>query len=191
MARLIRNAHFRLPQVDISDIDYDGRPISRDLVNELGTSQFVANATDVILEGFTGTGKRHLACALGKQACKHGLRTLYVRMPDLLMSREEDLAAGIPESKVLKKYARYKVLVVDEWLMDPLNPDQMRFFLELVDRRHDKSSTIWCSQYRVEDWHGRLGGGTHADAIMDRIVHNAVTLQTGEVNMRELMSPRS
>lgn len=67
----------------------------------------------------------------------------------------------------------------------------MRFFLELVDRRHDKSSTIWRSRYRVEDWHGRLGRGTHADAIMDRIVHNAVTLQTGEVNMRELTSSRS
>ena len=119
------------------------------------------------------------------------MSTLYVRMPDLLMSREEELAAGVPESKILKKYARYRVLVVDEWLMDPLNPDQMRFFLELVDRRHDKSSTIWCSQYRVEDWHSRLGGGTHADAIMDRIVHNAVTLLTGEVNMRELTSPKN
>lgn len=83
--------------------------------------------------GYTGTGKTFLACSIGRQACKHCLSTLYVRMPDLLMSREEDLAAGIPESKVLKKYARYKVLVVDEWLMDPLNPDQMRFFLELVD----------------------------------------------------------
>ena len=110
-------------------------------------------------------------------------------MPDLLMVREEDLAAGISESKILKKYEHYKVLIVDEWLMDPLDPDQMRFFLELVDRRHDKSSTIWCSQYPIEDWHARLGGGTHADAIMDRIVHNAITLPTGEVNMRELTSP--
>ena len=62
--------------------------------------------------GYTGTGKTFLACSIGRQACKHCLSTLYVRMPDLLMSREEDLAAGIPESKVLKKYARYKVLVV-------------------------------------------------------------------------------
>ena len=116
---------------------------------------------------------------------------LYVRMPDLLMSREEDLAAGVPESMILKKYGRYRVLVVGEWLMDPLNPGQMRFNLELVDRRQDRSSTIWCSQYRVEDWHARLGGGTHADAIMGRIVHNAVTLLTGEVNMRELTSPKN
>lgn len=189
--RLLQRAHFRIANADVSGVVYDGRPLSRDTVNGLGTCQFVESATDVIVVGYTGTGKTFLACSIGRQACKHCLSTLYVRMPDLLMSREEDLAAGIPESKVLKKYARYKVLVVDEWLMDPLNPDQTRFFLELVDRRHDKSSTIWCSQYRVEDWHGRLGGGTHADAIMDRIVHNAVTLQTGEVNMRELMSPRS
>lgn len=188
--RLLQRAHFRITGADISSVIYDGRPLSRDAVNGLGTCQFVDSATDVIIVGYTGTGKTFLACSIGKQACKHCMSALYVRMPDLLMSREEDLASGVPESKILKKYARYRVLVVDEWLMDPLNPDQMRFFLELVDRRHDKASTIWCSQYRVEDWHARLGGGTHADAIMDRIVHNAVTLLTGEVNMRELTSPK-
>lgn len=188
--RLIQRAHFRIANADVSSVVYDGRPLSRSAVNGLGTCQFVDSATDVIVVGYTGTGKTYLGCAIGKQACKHCLSTLYVRMPDMLMEREESLASGVPESKILKKYARYKVMVVDEWLMDPLNPDQMRFFLELVDRRHDKSSTVWCSQYRVEDWHGRLGGGTHADAIMDRIVHNAVTLLTGEVNMRELTAPK-
>ena len=127
--RLLQRAHFRIANADVSGVVYDGRPLSRDTVNGLGTCQFVESATDVIVVGYTGTGKTFLACSIGRQACKHCLSTLYVRMPDLLMSREEDLAAGIPESKVLKKYARYKVLVVDEWLMDPLNPDQMRFFL--------------------------------------------------------------
>ena len=188
--KLLQRAHFRITSADISSVIYEGRPLSRDVVNGLGTCQFVDSTTDVIIVGYTGTGKTFLACSIGRQACKHCMSTLYVRMPDLLMSRDEDLASGIPESKILKKYARYKVLIVDEWLMDPLNPDQMRFFLELVDRRYDKASTIWCSQYRVEDWHARLGGGTHADAIMDRIVHNAVTLLTGEVNMRELTSPK-
>lgn len=133
VARLIRNAHFRFPQADISDIDYDGRPISRDLVNELGTSQFVANATDVILEGFTGTGKSHLACALGKQACKHGLKTLYIRMPDMLAYRSGKMDAGWPEEKVLNKYAAYKVLILDEHLIDKPTKDQMHFLLELTE----------------------------------------------------------
>ena len=182
---LIRRAHLRLPQADISNIDYDGRPISRDLVLELGTSQFVATATDVILEGFTGTGKSHLACALGKQACKHGIRTLYIRMPDMLAYRAEKLAAGWPEKRVLNRFAGFKVLILDEHLIDKPTTDQMHFLLELTERRYDNSSTIYCSQYPVEDWHRRMGGGAHAESVLDRIVHNAVRIQMGDVNMRE------
>ena len=103
VARLLRNAHLRLPQADVTNIDYDGRPLDRTLITELATTQFVSRATDVIIEGFTGTGKSHLACALGRQACKHGLRTLYVRMPDMLAYRAEKLAAGWPEKKVSAK----------------------------------------------------------------------------------------
>lgn len=184
--RLLQRAHLRIATADISGIIYDGRPLSRELVANLGTCQFAETHRDVAIVGYTGTGKTYLACALAKQACKRRLRTLYVRAPDLFMDREERLSAGTSEQKLLKKYARYDVLVVDEWLIDALEPDQMRFMFELVDRRSDTSSTIWCSQYPVADWHQRLGGGTHADAILDRIVHNATVVETGEVNMREL-----
>ena len=189
--RLLQRAHLRIPNADLSSIIYEGRPLSRETLNNLGTCQFIDMSTDIIVVGYTGTGKSFLSCSLGKQACKHCINTLYVRMPDLLMSYEEDIAAGISESKILKKYERFRLLIVDEWLIDSLNPDQRRFFYELIDRRHDKTSTIWCSQYPVEDWHVRLGGGTHADSILDRIVHNAITLNTGEVNMRALTSPNN
>ena len=185
VARLLRNAHLRFPHADISNIDYDGRPIARETINELGTCQFVANATDVILEGFTGTGKSHLACALGKQACKHELKTLYIRMPDMLGYRSEKMAAGWPEKKVLNKFSSFKVLILDEYLIDKLDTEQMHFMLELTERRYDNSSTIYCSQYGVEDWHRRMGAGAHAESVMDRIVHNAIRIQMGEVNMRE------
>ena len=82
--KLIKRAHLRLPEADISNIDYEGRELSRDLVLRLGTSQFVEAPTDVVLQGFAGSGKSHLACALAKQACKHGIRTLYTRMPGML-----------------------------------------------------------------------------------------------------------
>lgn len=186
VGRLIKGAHLRFPQADISNIIYEGRPLERDTVNELGTAQFVANATDVILEGFTGTGKSYLACAIAKQACKHGLKTLYVRMPDMLAYREEKMAAGWPEKKVLNKYASYKVLVIDEHLIDQPNTGQMHFLLELTERRYDNSSTIYCSQYPVDEWHRRMGGGARAESVMDRIVHNAVRIAMGETNMREL-----
>lgn len=148
-------------------------------MRELGTAQFVANATDVIIEGFTGTGKSHLACAIAKQACKRGPRSLYVRMPDMLAYREEKMAAGWPEKKVLNKYVGYKVLVIDENLIDKPTTDQMHFLLEVTERRYDNSSTIYCSQYPVDEWHRRMGGGAHAESVMDRIVHNAVRIQMG------------
>ena len=94
VARLLRNAHLRLPQADVTNIDYDGRPLDRALIAELATTRFVSRATDVITGGFTGAGKSHLACALGRQACKHGLRTPCVRMPDMLAYRAEKLSAG-------------------------------------------------------------------------------------------------
>ena len=188
--RLMQRAHFRIPQADISAIDYDNRSLDRATIVNLSTCQFALNYTDVIIVGYTGTGKTYLSNSLGRQACKHCLSTLYVRMPDLLMGREENLAAGISETKIIKKYARYDVLIIDEWLIDPLTPDQLRFFFELVDKRYDSASTIWCSQYPKEDWHARLGGGAHADAILDRVVHNAVFLETGSTNMRERINMR-
>lgn len=190
VSRLLKCAKLRFPQADISNIIYEGRPLKRELINELGTSQFVASATDIILEGFTGTGKSHLACAIAKQACKHGIKTLYVRMPDMLEFRGEKMSAGWPERKVIGKLAGYKVLVIDEYLIDTLNTDQMHFMLELTERRYDNASTIYCTQYPVDDWHRRMGGGAHADSVMDRIIHNAVRIEMGDVNMRELLAKR-
>lgn len=134
---------------------------------------------------FLHKGKSHLACALGKQACKHGIRTLYIRMPDMLAYRAEKLAAGWPEKRVLNRFAGFKVLILDEHLIDKPTTDQMHFLLELTERRYDNLSTIYCSQYPVEDWHRRMGGDAHAESVLDRIVHNAVRIQMGDVNMRE------
>lgn len=83
--RLMQRAHFRIPQADISAIDYDNRSLDRATIANLSTCQFALNYTDVIIVGYTGTGKTYLSNSLGRQACKHCLSTLYVRMPDLLM----------------------------------------------------------------------------------------------------------
>ncbi len=106
-------------------------------------------------------------------------------MPDLEESwaTARDRPAG--KEKWLRKYAAFTLLVIDEWLLD--NPDDSvrGMLLELLERRYDSSSTVFCTQYAKKDWHQRLGGGVHADAIMDRIVHNTIWIETGEVNMRE------
>jgi len=189
--RLIRMSKFRLPKADTNDIFYSGRGLDRTAIQELSTCQYIGNSASVILHGFTGSGKTYLACALGKQACKKRVRTYYVRLPTLLMAYDEATLAAQGVEKLLKKYAAYGLLILDEWLMSDISEAEQHFIFELVERRHDGSSTIFCTQYRREDWHARLGGGVHADAIMDRIVHNAVWIETGNMNMREYYAKQS
>ncbi len=81
-----------------------------------------------------------------------------------------------------------QVLIFDEWLLDDFTDEEQHFIFELVERRYDTTATIFCTQYKKEDWHSRLGGGVHADAIMDRIVHNAAWIYTGTLNMRQYLS---
>lgn len=183
--RLMQMSKFRLPKSEVHDIYYDGRGLNRDAIQELSTSQFVNNKTNVIFQGFTGSGKTFLACALGKQACKQQIRTRYIRLPDLLVEHDEATLTLKSNTQLLKKYSSYGLLILDEWLFEDISEDEQHFLFELTERRHDFAPTIFCTQYRKEDWHARLGGGVHADAIMDRIVHNAVWIETGLMNMRE------
>jgi DNA replication protein DnaC len=181
-------ARFRLPKADVSSIHYTGRGLDRNGLHELSACQFIDNHSNVIFQGFTGTGKTFLACALGKQACKKQIRTKYTRLPDLLLERDESGITPRGVAKLLKKYCPYKLLVLDEWLFEDISSDEQHFIFELIERRHDAAATIFCTQYRQDDWHARLGGGVHADAIMDRIVYNAVWVETGTMNMREYRS---
>ena len=140
---------------------------------------------DVVFQGFTGSGKSYLGCALAKQACQHRIRAHYIRMPDL--EEAWALASDKPQgaTKFLKKYAAFTLLVIDEWLLDHPDDAIRSMLLELLERRYDTGSTVFCTQYAKKDWHQRLGSGVHADAIMDRIVHNTIWVDTGNHNMRE------
>ena len=97
------------------------------------------------------------------------------------------LAQDKPNGKTtfLKKYAAFTLLVLDEWLLDPPDEGMRSMLLELLERRYGHASTVFCTQYAQKDWHQRLGSGVHADAIMDRIVHNTLWIETGTFNMRE------
>ena len=91
------------------------------------------------------------------------------------------------ENKYLHKLASYDLLVIDEWLIFSLSEDDIRFLYELFELRYGKSSTIFVGQYPTTEWHTRLGGGAHADSILDRIVHNIIIIESGSINMRELL----
>ena len=101
------------------------------------------------------------------------------------MEHDESTLSTKGVVKLLKKYSSYKLLILDEWLLEDISAVEQHFLFEMIERRHDSTSTIFCTQYRQENWHARLGGGVHADAIMDRILHNAVWVETGSMNMRE------
>lgn len=188
--RLIRLARFRIPNASLYDIVYEGRGFTRDIINSLRTCSFIKNNTNIICQGFTGSGKTSLSCAIGKEACENFYRTCYIRMPDLMMKYDEAGISGLKaKERILNKYAKYDLLILDEWLMNELSIEEEHFLFELIERRYDCRSTIFCTQYRQKDWLKRLGSTTHAEAIADRIVHNAIWIETGERNMREHRYP--
>lgn len=182
--RRIKSAKLRYDSASIEVVDFTSRNIDEKLIKELGSSSFIDICTNIIIQGFTGSGKTFLSCAIAKEACKKDIKTLYIRLPDLLQIKQE-YSVLHRDRKYLAKLAGYKLLVIDEWLINDISQDDIQFLFELFEQRYDKSSTIFVSQYKTEDWHARLGGSLHADAIMDRIVHNSITIESGNVNMRE------
>ena len=182
---LMTKAKFRIPKAEVTSLVYEGRGIDRNLITELSTCQFISSNTNIVFQGFTGSGKTYLACALGRQACKQRYSTKYIRLPDLLVEHDEEKIQRGNAKRLLKKYGSYGLLIIDEWLMDDISDEEQHFIFELIERRHDEASTIFCTQYKKDEWFDRLGGGVHADAILDCIVHNAIFVETGSMNMRE------
>ncbi len=183
---LIRRAGLRYPDADLRRVDLiEQRGLDRGLLAQLQTCSFITRQQNVVFQGFTGSGKSYLGSALAKSACQHRYRAHYIRMPDL----EESWAAAKDKpggrEKWLRKYAAFTLLVIDEWLLDQPEESLRSMLLELLERRYDTTSTVFCTQYPKKDWHQRLGSGVHADAIMDRIVHNTIWIETGSTNMRE------
>ena len=188
--RLVQRAKLRFPEAEMGEMIYEGRGIDGILVREAGACQFMETASNVVIEGCTGTGKSFLACCLAKQACRMRRNARYVRLPDLLMERDELAATERSDAKILKKYARYELLCLDEWLTEDVDDTDISFLFELVERRYAAKSTVICTQYTPAEWHGRLGGGVQADAMVDRLVHGSVRIDLGDVNVRKLLAER-
>jgi DNA replication protein DnaC len=173
IARALREAKLRIPNACIEDIDYSAkREIDRTLVRQLGTCAWIGLHANVIITGATGTGKSYIACALAQQACRSGFRALYRRVPRLL----EELALAHADgtyTRLLGRVAKVDVLVLDDWGLAPLREQERRDILEIFDDRHGTRSAILTSQLPVEKWHDYVADPTIADALLDRVVHNA------------------
>lgn len=144
-------------------------------------------AANVAIEGCTSTGKSYLACCLAKQACRMCRSARYIRLPDLLMERDKLAATERSSAKVLKENARYEILVLDGWLAEDVSDADTSFPFELIERCYAARSTC-CTQYTPAEWHGQLGGGVQADAMVDRLVHGSVRIDLGDVNVRKLLA---
>lgn len=187
--RLFNRAKLRYSYADVRTVDLDEeRKLNRIALMQLATCTFVQTGGNVVLEGFTGSGKSFLGCALVKEACRNRMRGYYVRIPDLHSTWEMEREKPQGETRLLKKLAGFDCLCLDEWLLDAPDAGFRSFLFELLERRYESVSTIFCTQFKQTDWHHRLGGGVHADAIMDRVVHGATWFNSGEINMREKLS---
>lgn len=184
--RLIKAANFKYPMASIESLDFESRQIKKSTLINLATMGFVKNATNLIITGPTGAGKTYLACALGIEACKQTYRVCYVRMPDLMRNFENHRDDARELTKYRKRIGNYHVLIIDEWLNYKLPEKDAKMLYELFEQRSGINPTIFVGQFPVDEWHDRIGGGTQADSIMDRIVHNAYEIPSSETNLRKI-----
>ena len=159
------------------------RRLSRELIDQLRTSEWVRHGQNCLITGATGIGKSWLACALAQKACRDGYRTLYLYSPKFF---RELLAANADGSltKMVRRLGRLDLLVVDDWGMEVAKRAQYRDFLELVDERHGRTATLITSQYPPENWHDIVGDPTVGDAIVDRLTHEAYRIDLVGKSMR-------
>jgi DNA replication protein DnaC len=188
LERLIKQATFNEPTAAIEDIEYHpDRRLDKSLILELATGNYIQNHHNIILMGASGNGKTWIANAFGVHACRQFYNVKYIRLPELL----DELAVAKYEAdgsfrKLIQKYRKVDLLILDEWLLTDLSEENVLHVLEIIESRLKNASTIFCSQFSPEGWHSKLGQAQIADAILDRIVHDSYKiLVDGEVSMRE------
>jgi DNA replication protein DnaC len=173
LVRALKEAKLRIGQACIEGIEYPAkRELDRAVVRQLATCRWVTEHQNVVITGATGTGKTYLACALAQQACRKGHRAAYRRgsrlTDELTLARADGSYA-----RVLTRLARVDVLVIDDWGHAPLREQERRDLLEVLDDRYGTRSTVMTSQLDPKLWHDHIGDPTNADAICDRVLHNA------------------
>lgn len=175
-------------QACIEDVDYrTPRSLDRALFLKLTACDWIIKHRNLIITGATGLGKSWLACALGQKACRDDFSVLYYRMPRLLGMLA--LARGDGRyGKLLRSLARVKLLILDDWGPETLSPEQARDLLEIIEDRYETGSVLLTSQVPVARWHDMIGIPTIADAILDRLVHNAYRIELSGDSLRKRSS---
>jgi DNA replication protein DnaC len=185
---LLRKSKLRYSAACIEEINFRvHRGLERDQVVTLARCEWVERKHNIIITGPTGVGKTYLACAFGNSACRSGISTFYVRLPTLLKQLSIATNDG-SYGKLVTKFARIRVLIVDDWGFDRLTDQQRVNYLDIIEDRHNITSTVVCSQLPIEKWHECIGDPTIADAICDRLIHNAHKIKLKGESMRKIYS---
>ena len=173
----------------IEQIDFNvARGLDKRLILSLADCTWVKRHLNILLVGATGTGKTYLACALAHKACLENYSAAYVRLPRLFQELLTAKGDG-RYSRVMQQLAKLDVLILDDWGFAPFTADQCRDLLEILDDRHTRRSTIVTSQFPIKHWHDTLGQPTLADAILDRLVHNAYKIELKGDSLRRNSTP--
>ena len=169
----------------IEDIDFkQSRGLDKSLILDLAQCQWIRKHLNLLITGPTGVGKTWVACALAQKTCREGFTSLYLRLPRLL--QELPIAKGDGTyTRLMNRLAKVDVLILDDWGLSKLIAEQRRDLLEILEDRHDTRSTIVTSQLPLDQWHHIIGDPTLADAILDRLVHNAYKINLKGESMRK------
>jgi DNA replication protein DnaC len=183
LVKRLRAAKLRYP-ASIEDVDFKHpRGLDRQQVLSLGNGGFVHSRHNLVITGPTGVGKSYLACAFVERACRLGYKASYVRLPRLLQQLAVARGDG-SYGRILERLARFDLLAIDDWLLAPLRDAERRDLVEVVEDRSERASTLVASQLSSKDWHASIGDPNLADAICDRLLHNAHRLELRGPRMR-------
>jgi DNA replication protein DnaC len=187
----LRNAKLRHDQAAIEDVDFRSpRKLDKALFQQSATSRWIADKRNLLVTGPCGVGKSWLSCALAQKACRDGYSVHYARAPRLFA--DLDLAHGDGRfARLFRTLTKADLLILDDWGPDRLSASQRRDLMEIVEDRYGAGATLITSQLPVEAWHEVIGEPTFADAILDRLVHNAYRLALDGPSMRDPKTTKS
>ena len=185
--RLLRLAQFKLNAYP-KDIDYqNARGLKQAQMASLLQCDWINKAQNLLLTGPCGSGKTYIACALGHQACLKGYSSKYYRVSRLTLALTQAKADGT-YLKLLKSIAGFDLLILDDWGLEPLSAAARHDLMEMMDDRYGQTTTLMTSQLPTEQWYQSIGDNTLADAILDRLMHNAHRINLKGESMRKKMN---
>lgn len=185
LSRMIGRANFKPEQACIENLDYSpSRCLQKEDVAKFTTDSWIKNAETIIISGPTGCGKTFLAEALGLQACKLGFTTQKIRYPILFEELRAARGTGT-YLRFLKKLSKIAVLIIDDFLMSSVVAAEIQYLLEIIEQRSQTSALILTTQYPVDTWYTQISDPTLADALCDRLIHNAFKFNLKGESMRK------